>query len=440
MKTSKIILPIVLIAGLCLSWFSFLSGTISTYTDYKTCIKEAEKSIEAGLYEQAIEYYKKSLEYKHSEGTYKKIKETYDKLYKEERTTFIRNLYIEDMADASVEFPENSMFWEMQIKLHIDALNYSKAYTTVKQAINYGASSKELDKLYTTLLYMVRTDYKLYSDFKTALNGYITVFDGNVWTVLDETGETITSQYKFIGLINDDGKGLYTNNIDTRILDEKEIARARFDITVEDAGYYNEKSGLLPVKIEGKWKYMNTKGEFVGGEYEKAGSFYNNKAVACTGEKWVLLDTKGKETELKGITDIKLDLYGCHIQNGVVIAKESGKYHFFDDNFKKKGNFSADDIDICVDGKIVAFKKGDKWGFVDLKGKVVVEPQYTKAKSFSNGYAAVCNENNLWGFLNDEYELCIDYIYKDAFYFNSKETCLVSTTENTVQLLHFMFE
>lgn len=440
MKASKIILPIILVAALCLSWFSFLSGTISTYADYRACVDEAEKSIEAGLYEQAIEYYKKSLEYKHFEGTYKKIKETYDQLYKEEHTAFIRNLYLEDMAVAATEFPKCAMFWEKQVELHIDALNYSKAYSTVKQALNYGASSKTLDKQYNTLLYMVRTDYKLYTDYKTALNGYISVFDGNVWTVLDETGEAITSQYKFIGIINDDGKGLYTNNIDTRLLDSKEITRARFDIEVEDAGYYNEKSDLLPVKINGKWKYMNSKGSFIGNEYEIAGSFYDNKAVAYTGEKWILIDNNGKESELKGIQDIKLDLYGCHNQNGIIIAKESGKYYFYDENFKKKGDFSADDMDICVDGKSVAFKKGNKWGFVEVSGKIIKEPQYSNARSFANGYAAVCNENNLWGFLNDKYELCIDYTYKDAFYFNSNETCLVSTTENTVQLLHFMFE
>lgn len=440
MKASKIILPIVLVVALCLSWFSFLSGTINTYADYRSCVDEAEKSIEAGLYEQAIEYYKKSLEYKHSEGTYKKIKETYDKLYEEEHTAFIRNLYLEDMATASSEFPKNAMFWEKQVALHIDALNYSKAYSTVKQALNYGASSKSLDKQYNTLLYMVRTDYKLYTDYKTALNGYISVFDGNVWTVLDETGEALTSQYKFIGLINDDGKGLYTNSIDTRILDSKEVTRARFEIEVEDAGYYNEKSDLIPVKINGKWKYMNSKGSFIGNEYEITGSFYDNKAVAFTGDKWVLVDNTGKESELKGIEDIKLDLYGCHNQNGVVIAKESGKYYFYDENFKKKGDFSADDIDICVDGKTVAFKKGDKWGFAEVSGKIIVDPQYAKARSFANGYAAVCNEDNLWGFLNDKHELCIDYTYKDALYFNSNETCLVSTTENTVQLLHFMFE
>ena len=68
MKASKIILPIVLVAAICLSWFSFITGTLSMYTDYIDCIREAENSIEAGLYEQAIENYKKSLEYKYSES------------------------------------------------------------------------------------------------------------------------------------------------------------------------------------------------------------------------------------------------------------------------------------------------------------------------------------------------------------------------------------
>ena len=60
---------------------------------------------------------------------------------------------------------------------------------------------------------------------------------------------------------------------------------------------------------------------------------------------------------MKGIGDIKLYLYGCHNQNGIVIAKESEKYYFYDENFKRKGDFSADDIDSCVDGKTVVFKK-----------------------------------------------------------------------------------
>lgn len=441
MKVSRVILPIILIAALGVSWTVFVTGTSDTYVSYHNNIKEAEKSEEAGLYEQAVEYYEQALEYKCAESIYERIKEIDDLLYEEEHTAFVRELYLEDMSAASENFPQNALFWEKQIELYMDAENYSKAYTTAKKALNYGADSDELDSLYTSLLYMVKTDYKLYYDYKTALNGYISVYDGSKWTVIDENGENIAGEYKLIGVLNDEGKGLYINDIDTRILDAEEITRARFDFEVEDAGYYSEESDLIPVKIDERWKYMNSQGEFIPGEYEIAGSFYNRKAAAFTGEKWVLIDEKGNQMKLnKEFEDIKLDLYGCYIQCGVVIAKENGMYHFYDTDFNKISDFEAEDMDICIGDSLIAFEKDGKWGFVDKEGNVKVEPKFADARSFANGYAAVGNEEGLWGFINDKYQLIIDYTYIDALYFNSQETCLVSTTENTVQLLKFMFE
>lgn len=440
MKMTKVVLPIILIAVLGLAWLSFITGTMNNANAYKECIEKAEESIEVGLYEQAIEHYKESLQYEHSESTYVKIKETYDTLYAEEHTPFIRNLYIDDMALAAEAFPQNELFWTMQIKLHMEALNHSKAYAVAKKALNYGASGKELDSLHKELLYKTKLEYKAYPQFKTALNGYITVFDGDKWCVLDDYGEVLTSNYQFVGLINDDGRGLYTNSTDTRFLDMTEVARARFDITVEEAGYYNEKVDLLPVKMDGVWKYMKLDGSFLPGEFEVAGSFYGEQAVVMKNNTWSLINAEGDLEELSGFQDIKLDLYGCHLQNGIVIAKKDGEYRLYDENFERIGDFKAEDIDICIDPERIAFMNNGKWGFVNSKGEVVRKPEYAKAKSFANGYAAVCNDESQWGFINDEYDLVIDYQYKDAFYFTQAETCMVSLTDDAaVQMLRFVF-
>ena len=440
MKASKFFLPIIMFALLGLAWFSNIKAFVDTQSDYRACVKQAEQSIEEGLYEQAVEFYKESYKVSPSENVYVNIKEAYDKLYEEEHTDFIRNLYITDMEEAVAKYPKNSMFWEVQVDLYCEVENYSKAYDAVIKARNYGAKSDKLDEQYFKLLYMVDVDYKMYYDYKAALNGYISVYDGGSWFVMDETGEELTSNYEFVGLINNEGNGLFVNNIDARILDSKEITRARFDFEVEDAGFYDEETDYIPVKTEGKWRYVNSKGEFLSGKYEIAGSFYKKQAVAFDGENWVLLNEKGDEEKLDDFKDIKLDLYGCHNQNGIVIAKEDGKYCLYDVDFKRIGDFEADDIDICVDGKTMAFKDGKKWGFVDTKGEVVVDPQYKNAKSYSNGFAAVCNDDGKWGFINSKYELVIDYTYLDAFYFTAKDTCLVTLTEGSVQLLSFMFE
>lgn len=438
MKASKVIFPIILIVALAVSWAMFLGRTVGTQMDYYSCIKDAQSSIEDGLYEQAIEFYKESLTYKHTEKTYHSIKSTYDTLYAEEHTPFIRGLYIDDMAVAATQFPKEESFWVAQINLYMEARNYSSAYSVATRAMNLGAKGEELSALYHELLYMVEVDYKLYHDFKTALNGYITVYDGCQWTVLDDAGDEVVSKYNLIGLINNDGKGLYVNDIDARLLDSKEIARARFDFEVEDAGYYNEACDLLPVKIGGMWKYVSSEGEFLPGEFEIAGSYYNDQAVAYTGEKWVVLDTKGTQTALN-YEDIKLNQYGCHVQNDCIIAKENGKYYLYDSQFSKIGENAAQDMDICTDGTMIAFADGSRWGFMDTKGNVVIEPEYAGAKSFSNGYAAVCNDEGLWGFIDDSNTLVIDYTYEDAFYFTKGETCMVSQEEGTVQMLRFMF-
>lgn len=439
MKSSKLLITVILIAVLGLGWLSLITGVAGTQSGYSTSIKNAETSLSEGLYEQAVEYYKEALTYKNNVATYLKIKDAYDALYKEEHTPFIRGLYIDDMMLAANAFPKETIFWTTQINLYKDASNYDMAFDVTKQAMNRGAEGDDLSALYKELLYMVKLDFKKYPEYKSALNGYTSVFDGATWTVIDDSGERIVSEYNFIGLINDDGKGLYVNNIDARLLDAKEITRTRFNFAVEDAGLYNEGCDLLPVKVEGKWKYVNSAGEFLPGEFEKAGSFYAGEAVAYAAGKWVKLDEKGQQTVLR-FEDIKLDQYGCHIQYDLVIAKENGKYGLYDKEFNKVSDFTADEMDICPDGTMIAFARAGKWGFIDTKGKEVIEPQYAGAKSFSNGYAAVCNEEGLWGFINNANEVVIDYAYLDAFYFTVGESCMVSTQEGTVQQLKFMFE
>jgi hypothetical protein len=70
---------------------------------------------------------------------------------------------------------------------------------------------------------------------------------------------------------------------------------------------------------------------------------------------------------------------------------------------------------------------------------VVVPPTYAEARSFSGGFAAVRDDDGLWGFINRDFALVIDHMFVDVHYFNSDETCFVSREEGTFQLLRFMF-
>ncbi len=439
MKISKVIIPVFLVFLIAFSWISALRGLGENISSYSEYMKSAEISIEDGLYEQAIEFYKKSIEYKGDKDTYYKIKDVYDKYYKEEHTPTVRSSYIADMETASAEYPKEADFWATTANLYLDASNYKAAYKCVKEGINFGAKSEELNSIYNELTYKTKVNFKLYDDVYTSLNGYISVNEGNKWSLLDGKGEMIDTDYEYIGLMNDKGKGFYKNNIDTRILDEKGVTRARFDFDIEEAGILDESTGYTPVKIDGNWKYVNMNGEFLKGEFDKAGSFFNDTAAVCKDDVWYIIDSKGDKVSDKTFKDIKLDLYGCHLQSGIIIAMENDKYHLYKEDLSQISDFECDDIDICIDGNLIAFMNNDKWGFVDVNGKIVVDPTYNNAKSFSNKLAAVCNDRNLWGYINESYDLVIDYEFEDAFYFNSDEVSIVTITENTYQILSFMF-
>ena len=84
------------------------------------------------------------------------------------------------------------------------------------------------------------------------------------------------------------------------------------------------------------------------------------------GEKWFLIDDTGK-TVSDNYEDMKLDLYGSYVQGGVILAKKDGAYHIYDLEENQIGDFSCDGMDICIDGGLIAFKQGDKWGYVDVE-------------------------------------------------------------------------
>ncbi len=441
MKSVRSITIIAIVVLLAISWISLGSSAIKQFAVLSDLTSKAEQSVELGLYEQAIEYYNDALDVKQSKKYYNRMKEIYDVFYKEEKSSYVRTHFIDDMLLATEKYPKEELYWNTVIRLYMDNKDYRDAYNTAKKALNMGASDNQLDKYYKELMYMEKVEYKVYSAISTALNGYNTVSTGSQWYVIDDKGEEVTEQYAYVGLVNDEGYGIYNTGEEIRLLDKDQIVRSRFGkLEVSEAGYYSETSQCFPAKIGDKWVYIKKDGSRLKGEFDVAGSFYDGEAVVCNDGKWSKINGDGKLSALDKFSDIKLDLYKCHIQGDVIIAKEGNKYHLYDKSFEKIGKFECDDIDICVNNGLIAFKSGSKWGFVDTSGKIVIEPKYKQAKSFSNKYAAVCGDNGLWGFINDKYELVIGNKYMNAYYFTPGESCFISKDDGTYQLMRFMFD
>lgn len=122
-----------------------------------------------------------------------------------------------------------------------------------------------------------------------------------------------------------------------------------------------------------------------------------------------------------------------------MLAKNKDKYKIYNQDEEQVGEFQCDNIDVVTDDGIIAFEEKGKWGFVDTSGKVVIEPKYDKAKSFSNNLAAVCM-NEVWGFIDKNGRIVIECQFLDADYFTGKNTCLVKTAQVHWQMIRFFVE
>ena len=110
------------------------------------------------------------------------------------------------------------------------------------------------------------------------------------------------------------------------------------------------------------YKFINKKGEFQGESYDNADDFYYNYSRVSELRKWGLINTKFKQT--------------------------------LESNYTYLGNQTKD-------GLILMSTSGNKYGYIDAKGNVVIAEQYERAQDFVDGIAAI-SVGDKWGCINTD--------------------------------------
>jgi len=94
------------------------------------------------------------------------------------------------------------------------------------------------------------------------------------------------------------------------------------------------------------------------------------------------------------------------------LGHDKGNYAI-DANGKIKKIEGVSEIGKLSEGLLMA-KLNGKYGFIDASGKVIVPPIYNDAELFSEGLAAIMNEDGLHGFINTKGEIILPLIYERA--------------------------
>ncbi len=175
------------------------------------------------------------------------------------------------------------------------------------------------------------------------------------------------------------------------------------------------RDGLARASLEGKSGYINKKGEFViEADYEQQGDFQEGLASVKISGKYGFINTRGIL-----VIEPKFKSAGRFCNGFCEVVTSDDKHNYID----KKGSlvtdieFSRGDWFYCGLAKV---KTGDKYRYINESGEFAFEGEYSDAASFSEGLAAVENQEGKWGFINTRGELVIDYKF-GAGWFSSLE-------------------
>lgn len=202
---------------------------------------------------------------------------------------------------------------------------------------------------------------------------------------------------------------------------------------------YSFSNGMAKVKYKGFEAYIDGYGSYIIRPMFTEINLYNDSLiVAEDGDYYKLATYSGKTLELMPIDEVgKLVNNRCLFlfEDQIGYLNEKGKvviqpnYENFI-NARTEGEFVGNYAKVCKkekfgiidrDGKTVipitypvlgkvgtfiAFEKAGKWGFIDLSNRVVIQPTYEYAESFSNGLGIV-QMLTLRGAINSKGEVVI---------------------------------
>lgn len=204
--------------------------------------------------------------------------------------------------------------------------------------------------------------------------------------------------------------------------------------------------GLSAVKKDNKWGFIDTTGMLtINYMFDDVWTFTDNNALVKAGNKWGLIDKSGAYVippkyerayiNDKGSMMFTYDTTGSILQvltckNGKRIIKKHFEYFerksdFFMRSFwsytKKKvegqpEETSTDCIDEFENG-IARIIVNEKWGFISLDGKIIIEPEYEYCTCFENNIAII-QQNNLFGYIDNTGKILLTpkYIKAGNFY------------------------
>lgn len=186
---------------------------------------------------------------------------------------------------------------------------------------------------------------------------------------------------------------------------------------------------LIPVSNGKEYQYIDKEGKIViNPQFSVATVFRDGLALVETSgdeRKWGYIDENGKFV-------IMANYLGATVfSEGIAwVVSENSAPKAID----KKGKVlitleDAESVNVFKEGLAsysVVSDDGVRWGFIDKKGTVKINPQFNYVKNFSDGLCAVANKDGKWGYINKDGKMVVNYQFEGAENFTNGKAVIVS--------------
>lgn len=156
--------------------------------------------------------------------------------------------------------------------------------------------------------------------------------------------------------------------------------------------------GMAPIQVDKKWGYMHESGKVsVPARFDKVRPFGDGLGVAKIGDSFIIIESNGTERELNipGLQDVR------KFTDGAAPFKANDKWGFIDIYGKVISEAKFKGIGYLRNGLAWAKTEDGKVGFINIKGQTQIEFIYTAAKDFTDGMARVKKGEN-WIYVDAE--------------------------------------
>lgn len=246
-------------------------------------------------------------------------------------------------------------------------------------------------------------DFKYDSIFYSA-NGIVSFKKDGLWGCMD-TLENIKIQSAFDDLREfDEGFAVFGRNGKYGIIDS--LGNVVFKPTYENVGMV--RNGITFVKDRKKFALASYNGKLLTAfDYDTIGLLKNGRIIAEKNNKYFVLDRGGSE-----LNKIGYDYTGDEEKIEMVISINK-RYGIIDTNMRFIVNPVYEEISSTFFDGRAAFKRGKKWGFLDINGSEVIPPEYDGVRNFYSGTAAV-KKGGKWALIDINGTNITDFIYNDV--------------------------